>query len=117
MSPIIKNAKEDLISIAKLADVAANRDDIFIAIYENGMSTELAFRLMEIVRKGNLKGDMFEKYQEILKQYNLPDWYVKSLEKIRYLLPKAHSVAHVIMAYRLAWYKVNYLNEFKEVMQ
>ena len=64
---------------------------------------------MEIVRKGKAGKDIekWEKYEEIMKEHNIPEWYMESCKKIKYMFPKAHAVAYVTMALRIAWFKVH----------
>ena len=64
-----------------------------------------AFQIMEKVRKG--KG-LTPEWEELLKSHNVPEWYIESLQKIKYMFPKAHATAYVIMAWRIAWYKLYY---------
>ena len=74
-----------------------------------GIESGLAFTIMESVRKG--KG-LKDEWLPIMKEHNIPDWYVDSCRKIQYMFPKAHAAAYVMMAWRIAWYKVNYPLEY-----
>ena len=68
----------------------------------------MAFDIMEAVRKGKVKkGGFQEGWEEAMRAHNVPDWYIESLAKIGYLFPKAHAVAYVMMAFRIAWFKVH----------
>ena len=100
-----------------LSDVIACRDDIMVTLSQKyGIDNSDAFNIMEIVRKGrfNLKdiGDKFYKYEQLLKEHHVPEYYIKSCEKIKYLFPKAHAVAYVSMACRCAWYKIYHPKEY-----
>ncbi len=81
------------------------RDDIMIYLISCGMPEKRAFKIMESVRKGRGLPDGAE--QEMIDA-GVPDWYIGSCKKIKYLFPKAHAVAYVMMAFRIAWFKVNY---------
>ncbi len=81
------------------------RDDIMIYLISCGMPEKRAFKIMESVRKGRGLPDGAE--EEMIKA-GVPDWYIGSCKKIKYLFPKAHAVAYVMMAFRIAWFKVNY---------
>ena len=85
------------------------RDDIMLYLISCGMEPRRAFKFMEAVRKGNLhKGKPWpEGIEEEMKALNVPEWWVESCRKIQYLFPKAHAVAYVIMAFRIAWFKVH----------
>ncbi len=100
------NAK-DLITSGK-TDVGGTigcRDDIMLYLISMGIKDKRAFKIMESVRKGRGLPDGAE--QEMIDA-NVPDWYIESCKKIKYLFPKAHAVAYVMMAFRIAWFKVNY---------
>lgn len=74
------------------------------------------YKISEIVRKGRAKRDLPE-YESALGEIGVPDWYIDSARKIRYLFPKAHSVEYMIVAFKLLWYKLNYSKEFEETVQ
>ncbi|MDO4466172.1 MAG: PolC-type DNA polymerase III [Bacillota bacterium] len=99
------NAK-DLIDagICKLNEVIGCRDDIMVELLGYGMKPKLAFTIMESVRKG--KGLKPEWITE-MKACKVPDWFIDSCLKIKYMFPKAHAVAYVMMAVRIAWFKVH----------
>ncbi|MDI3316527.1 MAG: PolC-type DNA polymerase III [Bacillota bacterium] len=90
---------------ATLQDVISTRDDIMLALIRWGLEREEAFRIMEQVRKG--KG-LKPSDEEAMRRHGVPDWFVESCQKISYLFPKAHAVAYVIMAFRIAWFKVHH---------
>ena len=80
------------------------RDDIMLFLISKGMPPKRSFKIMEAVRKGRGLPDGAE---EEMKQAGVPDWYIGSCKKIAYLFPKAHAVAYVMMAFRIAWFKVH----------
>ena len=85
------------------------RDDIMIYLIKKGLPPNHAFKIMETVRKGKALKDP-EKWQEyvaLMKEHDVPDWYIKSCEKIKYMFPKAHAAAYVTNAFRIAWFKVH----------
>jgi DNA polymerase-3 subunit alpha (Gram-positive type) len=89
--------------ISTISDVIGCRDDIMVKLMHYGLEPSLAFNIMEDVRKG--KG-LTPDYIKELKQKGLPDWYINSCQKIKYMFPKAHATAYVTMAFRIAYFKV-----------
>ena len=90
---------------ATISTAICTRDDIMIYLIGMGVESELSFTIMESVRKGKgLKPEM----EEAMRAANVPDWYIWSCKKIKYMFPKAHAAAYVMMAWRIAYYKVNY---------
>jgi DNA polymerase III subunit alpha, Gram-positive type len=94
---------------ASISEIIACRDDIMVYLIYKGLEPGRAFKIMEGVRKG--KGLKPEDIEE-MKEHNVPDWYIDSCQKIKYMFPKAHAVAYVTMAFRIAWFKVNYPEAF-----
>lgn len=92
-----------------ISNVISCRDDIFNDLVLKGLSTKIAFKIMEDVRRG--KG-LNQKYINLMKQYNIEEWYINSCSKIKYMFPKAHAVAYVLMAWRIAWFKIYYPIEY-----
>lgn len=101
------NNAQDLIKsgTAKLSEAISARDDIMIYLIHKGVEPQLAFKIMEGVRKG--KGIKPEDVSK-LRENNVPEWYIESCQKIKYMFPKAHAVAYVMMAFRIAWFKVHH---------
>ena len=85
------------------------RDDIMIYLMKKGVPPNPAFKIMETVRKGKALKDKekWAEYVALMKEHDVPDWYIKSCEKIKYMFPKAHAAAYVTNAFRIAWYKVH----------
>lgn len=95
-----------------LNDVISCRDDIMTYLMQKGIDGLQAFDIMEKVRKGKgLKTNDIN----LMQNHNVPSWYIESCQKIKYMFPKAHAIAYTIMAWRLAWYKLNYPLEFYAV--
>ncbi|MFW6299140.1 MAG: PolC-type DNA polymerase III, partial [Bacillota bacterium] len=84
------------------------RDDIMVYLIQNGLESGQAFEISEFIRKGKAAGqpDKWEKYKEIMRNHDIPEWYIWSAGQIKYMFPKAHATAYVIMALRIAWFKL-----------
>ena len=96
--------------VVTLQEAICCRDDIMIYLIKKGLPPDKAFKIMESVRKGkvaNGKEDKWPSYIELMKEHGVPDWYIKSCEKIKYMFPKAHAAAYVTNAFRIAWFKVH----------
>lgn len=103
------NAK-DLIDqgIVTLSEAVCTRDDIMIYLIKKGLPPNTAFKIMETVRKGKaLKDPKWPEYEEMMREHDVPEWYIESCRKIKYMFPKAHAAAYVMMAFRIAWFKVH----------
>jgi DNA polymerase-3 subunit alpha (Gram-positive type) len=105
------NNAQELIRQGKavLSEVISTRDDIMVYLIHKGLKPSRAFEIMERVRKG--KGLTDEDIEE-MKAHQVPEWYIGSCQKIKYMFPKAHAVAYVLMAVRIAYYKVHYPIQF-----
>jgi DNA polymerase III subunit alpha, Gram-positive type len=100
----LNNAKSLIETGYTLNDVIGCRDDIMVYLIHKGLPAKAAFDIMESVRKG--KG-LKEEWKSLMASYNVPEWYIQSCLKIKYMFPKAHAIAYVLMAVRVAWFKVN----------
>ena len=99
------NAKDLITSgTAKVNEAIGCRDDIMLFLISKGFKDTRAFKIMESVRKGR---GLPEGAEDEMKEHGVPQWYIDSCKKIAYLFPKAHAVAYVMMAFRIAWYKVH----------
>ena len=98
----------------KLNEAISTRDDIMNFLRNQGVADKVAFSVMENVRKGkgiekrNKEGIAQTNYEEQMREAQVPEWFIASCKKISYLFPRAHAVAYVMMAFRIAWYKINY---------
>ena len=105
------NNAQDLVrqGVTTLKNVISTRDDIMTYLIQMGLEKKRAFTIMEIVRKNKLLTDETLDY---MRSFNVPEWYIDSCKKIKYLFPKAHAVAYVLMSYRIAYFKVHYPEAF-----
>ena len=100
------NAKDLILGgTAAIDEVIGCRDDIMLFLIEQGVDDAVAFDIMESVRKGR---GLKPPWKAAMEQCGVPSWYIESCQKIKYLFPKAHAVAYVMMAFRIAWFKVHW---------
>ncbi|MDU5802919.1 PolC-type DNA polymerase III [Fusobacterium pseudoperiodonticum] len=94
---------------ATLSQIITVRDDIMNYLIDQGLDNSDAFKIMEFVRKGKPKKEPenWEKFSAMMKEKNVPDWYIESCRRIEYMFPKGHAVAYVMMAMRIAYFKVH----------
>ncbi|HEX3030546.1 MAG TPA: DNA polymerase III subunit alpha, partial [Clostridia bacterium] len=103
------NAK-DLIDAGTvtLSEAVCTRDDIMVYLMKKGLPPNAAFKIMETVRKGKaLKEPKWPEYEALMREHGVPEWYIDSCKKIKYMFPKAHAAAYIMMAFRIAWFKVH----------
>ena len=103
------NARELIVSgTASVLETVGCRDDIMLYLISMGLDPKMSFKIMEAVRKGKVKkGGFQDGWVDAMQEHDVPEWYIESLAKIGYLFPKAHAVAYVMMAFRIAWFKVH----------
>ena len=110
------NNAQDLIrnKVVQLKEAVSTRDDIMNYLIQHGIKPKTSFKVMENVRKGkgidkpNKLGQKTTDYEGELREGHIPEWFIESCLKIGYLFPRAHAVAYVMMAFRIAWFKINY---------
>ena len=102
---------QDLVknNICPFKEVIGCRDDIMVYLINKGLEPLTAFKIMEFVRKGKASKDpeKWLEFKQILKDNKIPDWYIDSCQKIKYMFPKAHATAYVSAAWKIAWFKIN----------
>ncbi|WP_338971279.1 PolC-type DNA polymerase III [Spiroplasma endosymbiont of Panorpa germanica] len=107
----VNNAQELIReNVANISTVIGCRDDIMVYLLEKNLEPSMAFSIMESVRKGN--GIPKTEWIDAMLAHGVPQWYIDSCLKIKYMFPKAHATAYVLMAYRVAWYKIYYPDEY-----
>ncbi|WP_392486892.1 DNA polymerase III subunit alpha [Haloimpatiens sp. FM7315] len=91
-----------------LSEAVCTRDDIMTYLIKKGLPPNTAFKIMETVRKGKVKKEpKWPEYEALMRKFEVPEWYIDSCKKIKYMFPKAHAAAYVMMAFRIAWFKVH----------
>ena len=116
-----------------IQNLISNRDDIMNYLISKGIEKNIAFDITDFIRKGKAAGakkynyidqkndrnekllEQWNEYKEIMTKHDIPEWYIKSCKKIKYLFPKAHSIGYTVDAFRIAWYKVHYPEAFYKV--
>lgn len=119
---------DDLIKKGKkVTEVISNRDDMYNYLYNKGIEKDIAYNITTFVRKGKAFKAVMEcnadkeckqkwnEYKEIMKKHNISEWYIKSAEKIKYMIPKSQSIDCTIRAFKIAWYKIEYPEAFYKV--
>jgi DNA polymerase III subunit alpha, Gram-positive type len=105
------NAKDlvDSGTVTSISEAVCTRDDIMVYLIKKGLPPNTAFKIMELVRKGQALKDpkKWEEYEALMREHDVPEWYIGSCRKIKYMFPKAHAAAYVMMAFRIAWFKVH----------
>ncbi len=96
--------------VATLSEIITVRDDIMNYLIDQGIEKGTAFKIMEFVRKGKPSKEVekWEEYSNLMKENKVKDWYIESCRRIKYMFPKGHAVAYVMMAMRIAYFKVHY---------
>ena len=88
-----------------LKNTISSREDVMLYLLDKGMDRKLAYRIMERVRKGM---GISSQHEEAMRDLGVPEWYIESCNKVRYLFPKSHCISSVLFAYRMEWYKAHF---------
>lgn len=89
-------------------ELIAHREDVMLTLLRHGVDRKTAFQLTEMVRKGTAERRLTNEQEAYLREHDIPEWYIESMKKIRYLLPKSHTVEYMINYLRMIWYKIYY---------
>ncbi len=97
-------------NIASFSEVVGCRDDIMVSLINYGLDSSKAFKISEFVRKGKAKKEPenWLEHAALMREHSVPEWFIECCRKIEYMFPKAHACAYVMMAYRVAWFKIYY---------
>lgn len=114
-----QNNIEHLIKEHNIKELPCTRDDIYMTLLNNGIDKQTAFKIMEIISKGKALTDnvVWNELATIMRKHNIEDWYITSLENIKYLFPKSHCGTYTLINLWLAWYEMNYPTEFEQVVE